>query len=485
MEKLLRAAAYVRVSTDDQTEYSPDAQLKAIKEFCRRNNYLLLDEHVYVEEGKSGRTATKRPEFQKMIGAAKSKEKPFDLIIVHKFDRFARSREDSVVYKALLKREYNIRVVSVAENIEDDKFSVILEAMLEAMAEYYSINLAEEVKKGMTEKAQRGEPLTIAPFGYVMDDKKLIPHPEQADVVKEIFQSFTEGRPMMAIAKDLNARGIRTNRGNGIELRTVEYILRNPVYTGKIRWTPTGKTRRNYDNPESLIIQGSHEPLISEDVFSRAYELLMANKRQWRKYSKVQSSASHWLVGLVRCDSCGGGLVKNGPDYLQCIKYVHGTCATSHALNIQAAEKVVLSRIYEDSQEGGELTIRGGNGAADSKGDLYEKQLAALERRLQRVKEAYSAGVDTLEEYKANKKMITAEIERVNMERDAQAAAAAAETAQPDYGAVKDRLRLAFLTLSAEDTPMEIKKTAAAASIAFILYNKAENRLDIVYNPAK
>ena len=84
---------------------------------------------------------------------AKSTPKPFDVILVHKFDRFARNREDSVVYKSLLRSELGIQVLSITENIGDDKMSVIIESMLEAMAEYYSLNLSDEVKKGMSEKA--------------------------------------------------------------------------------------------------------------------------------------------------------------------------------------------------------------------------------------------------------------------------------------------------------------------------------------------
>ena len=168
------AAAYIRVSTNDQTEYSPSAQLKAIKTWCNNNNYTLDTNHIYIDEGKSGRKAEKRPEFMKMIGSAKTKPAPFDVILVHKFDRFARNRTDSVVYKSLLQKEYGIKVISITETIENDKFSVIMESMLEAMAEYYSINLSEEVKKGMTEKASRGEPLSIAPFGYKMENKQLV-----------------------------------------------------------------------------------------------------------------------------------------------------------------------------------------------------------------------------------------------------------------------------------------------------------------------
>ena len=161
----LTGACYIRVSTEDQTEFSPDAQLKAIKSYAQKNNITLTKEFIFIDEGISGRRAEKRPEFMRMIALAKSKPRPFDVILVHKFDRFARSREDSVVYKSLLKKEAGIKVVSITESIEDDKFSIILEAMLEAMAEYYSLNLSDEVKKGMTEKATRGGLQNGAPFG--------------------------------------------------------------------------------------------------------------------------------------------------------------------------------------------------------------------------------------------------------------------------------------------------------------------------------
>ena len=135
------AAAYIRVSTDDQLEFSLDAQIKALKEYAKRNDMIILKEHIYADEGISGKRADKRPAFMKMIATSKKKPRPFEVILVHKFDRFARSREDSVVYKSMLKRESGIRVISITEQMEDDKFSVILEAMLEAMAEYYSLNL--------------------------------------------------------------------------------------------------------------------------------------------------------------------------------------------------------------------------------------------------------------------------------------------------------------------------------------------------------
>ena len=159
------AAAYIRVSTDDQIEFSPDSQLEKIREYAARNNFLQPDEYLFLDEGISGRSTGKREAFNKMISLAKSNPKPFDVILVWKYSRFARNREDSVVYKSMLRKQCHIDVISISEPIGDDKMSVLFESMIEAMDEYYSINLAEEVKRGMTEKAKRGGVLSVPPYG--------------------------------------------------------------------------------------------------------------------------------------------------------------------------------------------------------------------------------------------------------------------------------------------------------------------------------
>ena len=217
------AAVYIRVSTDDQTEYSPDAQLRALKNWAVANDYRVEPDHIYIDEGISGRKAERRPAFMAMIGAAKLNPSPFEAILVHKFDRFARSREDSVVYKSLLRKECGVRVISITESIDDDKFSIILEAMLEAMAEYYSINLAEEVKKGMTEKARRGERQTAAPFGYRAQDGTLVVEPSEAEAVRALFTRFADGESYFSLARWLNQCGYRTRRGN--LMQTAPYAI--------------------------------------------------------------------------------------------------------------------------------------------------------------------------------------------------------------------------------------------------------------------
>ncbi|MEF2919628.1 MAG: recombinase family protein, partial [Acutalibacteraceae bacterium] len=137
MSDIKIAAAYIRVSTDDQIEYSPDSQLKNIRSYAKSHGYIVPDEYIYIDEGISGKNTKKRPAFNKMIGTAKLTPKPFDAILLWKFSRFARNREDSIVYKSMLRKQLGIDVVSISESVGDDKMSIIFEAMIEAMDEYY------------------------------------------------------------------------------------------------------------------------------------------------------------------------------------------------------------------------------------------------------------------------------------------------------------------------------------------------------------
>ena len=213
MEKQI-AMAYARVSTEDQTEYSPSVQISDILEYAAKNNMYIPKEFIFVDEGISGKSAENRPAFQKMIKQARKKSNNVKYIIVHKFDRFSRKKDDQVLYKALLKKD-GVKVISVKEPIpEDDKFAVVYESMLEAMAEYYSLNLAEEVKKTMVKKAENGEFQSIAPFGYKNKDKTLVIEPKEADIVKMIYDKYLNGVSILQIAHIINSMGIRTHRGN-------------------------------------------------------------------------------------------------------------------------------------------------------------------------------------------------------------------------------------------------------------------------------
>ena len=411
------AAAYIRVSTDDQLEYSPDSQLEKIRLYAERNQILLPKEFIFVDEGISGRKTKNRPAFNEMIGLAKRKPKPFDVILVWKFSRFARNREDSIVYKSMLRKEHNIDVVSVSEDIGDDKLSILIEAIIEAMDEFYSINLAEEVKRGMTEKAKRGGVLSIPGFGYKVENGEYIVVPEEAEIIRKVFNDYVNGKGLLTIAKELNAMGVRTHRGNKIENRTVEYWLNNPVYIGKTRWNPDGKLSRNYTADTAIITDGPHEPIIDIETWDKAQKKMQEQKARFRKFfNSDRKGLSHWLTGILRCEKCGKVLSYQG-GYFGCSERSRGKCDGVGYIKAEKASKIVLDILSDMELPNVELNfaepelIEEITSNDDRK--IISTQIQRLEIRLERVKLAYEDGVDTLEEYKENKKSILDEIEKL------------------------------------------------------------------------
>lgn len=396
------AAAYIRVSTEDQVEYSPDSQLKAIRDYARKNDMILPEEFIFVDEGISGRKAAKRPEFMKMIGTAKIKPKQFDVILLWKFSRFARNREDSIVYKSMLRKQCGIEVISISEQLGEDKTSILIEALIEAMDEYYSINLAEEVRRGMTEKAQRGEVVSTPPFGYDVKDNVFVPNPETAPVVKMIFNKYLSGRGCLEIAKELNTMGIRTKYGNKWENRGVEYVLRNVVYTGKLTWTPVKSKTRDYKNEATIITQGKHEPIIEQEIFDKVQKMILEKKKLFPKHSR-QSSNEFMLKGFLKCSNCGGALVYALNDRVQCNRYSKGTCEVSHSASLIKLNASVINALKSDL-ETQNFNIYNIKSAEEQKGsDITPMLIEKEKKKLERIKEAYAAGIDTLEEYRSNK----------------------------------------------------------------------------------
>ncbi len=475
-------ACYIRVSTDDQTEFSPDAQLKAIKEYAKKNNITLAKQYIYVDEGISGKKAEKRPAFMEMIATAKLKPRPFDVILVHKFDRFARSREDSVVYKSLLKKEAGIKVVSITESIDDDKFSIILEAMLEAMAEYYSINLAEEVKKGMLEKATRGGLQTGAPFGYKVVNNMLEIVPEEATIVKLIFEKFVSREfGYRQLAEYVNQMGIRSHKGCKFENRTIEYILRNPAYIGKLRWTPTGRTRRNFDNPDTLIVESGHQPIVTTELWDKAQQTVAEIKELYPKRQRSTTEIRSWTYGLIKCGNCGKSLVTSVKEYYQCNGYSKGTCKISHAIKIKKVEELLLNQLKQDFSN--ELDIKIVPKSSDTdKSEEYNFILERLDKcsvKSQRIKEAYQDGIDTKEEYKQNKEALENEIASLNKQLNE--LNVELKQSESQEKSVYKRIKNTYELLCDDEVELDVKYQAAHFLINKVTYNKQEQTLYIEY----
>lgn len=413
-------AVYTRVSTDEQARdgYSLEAQLKDIKKYALNNDILIDSQFIFTDEGISGRKASKRPAFMKMIKQAKAKK--FDVILVHKFDRFSRNREDSIVYKSMLRKECGISVISVSEPLDpDDKMSVIIEAFLEAMAEYYSINLSSEVKKGQLEKHNKGELQTRPSFGYNVQNNKLVINDEQAKVVKMIFEQYAlEHLPMMQIAKNVNNLGIRTKSNNKFENRTIYYILNNVTYIGKLRYTQGRKNTYDFDDPNSIIVNGSHEPIIDIELWNLTQNELSKNNKWKKPKQHIDLEPKHWLKGIIRCKSCGCTMVMQTKTNLRCNGYNKGKCNNHTTLSIEKTYELVINSLKECLNSGTITNIVNKSKPKnnDNQYEILSDKLRQIVNKELRIKEAYQDGIDTLQEYKENKLILQREKERLTNE---------------------------------------------------------------------
>lgn len=469
------AAAYIRVSTEDQVEYSPDSQLKAIRDYARKNDMILPEEFIFVDEGISGRKAAKRPEFMKMIGTAKIKPKQFDVILLWKFSRFARNREDSIVYKSMLRKQCGIEVISISEQLGEDKTSILIEALIEAMDKYYSINLAEEVRRGMTEKAQRGEVVSTPPFGYDVKDNVFVPNPETAPIVKMIFNKYLSGRGCLEIAKELNTMGIRTKYGNKWENRGVEYVLRNVVYTGKLTWTPVKSKTRDYKNEATIITQGKHEPIIEQEIFDKVQEMILEKKKLFPKHSR-QSSNEFMLKGFLKCSNCGGALVYALNDRVQCNRYSKGTCEVSHSASLSKLNASVINALKSDL-ETQNFNIYNIKSAEEQKGsDITPMLIEKEKKKLERIKEAYAAGIDTLEEYCSNKEKILKAIEELDKNKKSSVI-----TKEDMHKKLSATIRQSLDILEDPNCSESLKNITLRSFVRQIVYAKKTQSIEILY----
>ena len=410
-------AIYIRVSTDKQEELSPDAQLRLLKEYAERNNIVIPNEYIFQDNGISGRKAEKRPDFQKMIGLAKSKEHPIDCIIVWKFSRFARNQEESILYKSLLKKN-DVEVLSISENTTGE-FGSLIERIIEWMDEYYSIRLSGEVFRGMSESAMRGNYLTRPPIGYLKSTRKGEPpiiDEERKIIPLTMKQMFLEGHSFKKICFYCLSKGWKTLNGNDYEPRDIEYILLNPFYAGIARWNYCyAGSRRQKPADEVIYAQGDWEALWSEEEWKEMSAIITTRKQQYSKTRKPREVASckHWLSGIMKCSTCGRSLSYSSSQYgnFQCWGHLKGKCKTSNGISEKNATRYVLDglkNILTADNISYEI-IR--NITIDKSIEIEElnKQLSRINQREQRAKTAYLDGIDSKEEYKLNKEIFQKE----------------------------------------------------------------------------
>lgn len=483
----MNAALYIRVSTEDQVELSPDSQKKLLLEYAKSNNLLVEDEHIFMDEGISGRKAEKRPEFMKMIGLAKSQNKPFEKILVWKFSRFARNQEESIVYKNMLRKD-NIEVISISEPIIDGPFGALIERIIEWMDEYYSIRLSGEVMRGMKEKAMRGRVVSPPTYGYNVINSKYIINESEARIVRKSFDMLINGDTCGVIAKHLNSLGVKNKKGNLFTGRVIRYMIQNPVYYGMIRWnyaTQQGTGRKVNPEEDWIIVKGEHNPIITEEIWKKANNLLKTTKPTSRP---ISTGYKHWLGGILRCKECGGTLTfgttytrRNGKEYkcekYSCNNYIKGKCLSCSSISIKKIEKEVMTLLSETSYllstDGcfDQLNIRVEDNSNEQA--LFNKQLENLSKRLAKAKEAYLSGIDTLEEYKQNKSSIEADKNTILTKLNS------IQNPQLESKELLDICKNAIQILHNPNSTIEDKNKALKKFIDSIVYDKKSATLDI------
>lgn len=475
--------AYIRVSSHGQEDYSPDAQLRLIEEYAAEHDMIVTG--VYQDLGISGRSADKRTEFIRMIAECKDKSHPYDAILVWKFSRFARNQDESIVYKSLLKKE-KVDVISISEPIPEGFAGGLIERILEWMDEYYSIRLSGEVRRGMTQKALNGGYNAQPPIGYI---KERGPHTipqidvKYADMVRSIFNMYAiEQRSMLYIAGYLNMQGYRTRRGHKWENRNIAYIIQNPFYIGKIRWNNT--ERRSHCKEivgETIIVQGQHEPLISEELWNAANERYNAVSAKYQTPHQGIHIA-HWLSGMLKCPYCGGSLsFSKQPDYsyFSCAKRKRGQCTKTPVASIgmKKAETYVLQGLKEiiDNKKLEKLAPLPKQNDNNIEHNLMER-LTSLTRQIDRLRESYLAGIDTLEEYKENRMLIKKEMDIIQEKLDS---IKESTPSQPSLSHFESVYEFLYASAEPDDKDLIIRKNDALHSIVdHIVYNKETDSME-------
>lgn len=352
-----KGVIYARYSSERQNEQSIAGQVAECTTWANNNDITVV--HVYHDEALTGKT-DRRPDFQQMIKDAK--EGKFDYVIVYKLDRFARNRYDSAVYKAQLKK-YGVRVLSAMEAIGDGPESIILEGMLESVAEYYSANLAQNVMRGMRQNAELGKYTGgIVPLGYKIDDNmQYVIDENTAHIVRKVYEMYNNGHTLRHICTVLNEAGYKSTNGKSFSYNSLHRILRNPKYIGRYEFM-------------DIVVEGGVPAIIDVETFEKAQA---RNRKNKASPASAKSPVDFRLTGKLFCGKCGSnmtgdsgiGRTKEPYYYYSCISKKRRTGCRKKSIKKDVIERLVVDTTIREvlSDESIELL-------AQNAFEFYEKE---------------------------------------------------------------------------------------------------------------
>ena len=335
------AVAYARYSSAGQRDVSIDQQLSDIRAFAKREGYTLV--HEYADHARSGfKNTSARTAFQSMLSAAESGT--YDTIIAWKVDRFGRNREDSAIYKGKLRR-FGVKVLYAMEPIPEGSAGVLLEGMLEATAEWYSRQLSENVTRGMTDNAHRCLYNGTRVLGYRRGpDGRYALDPDEAGIVRNIFDLYVSGNSAARICRQLNAQGVKTSRGCAFSPESLLRMISNERYTGVYIWG-------------DIRVDGGMPAIISKKDFEEAQQMKKKTSRHIE-----QGSIDFLLTGKAFCGYCGAAMIGDSGTSKNGSRHYYYTCqgrksrkgckkkATTKDYLEKAVIDFVLDRVLSDAE---------------------------------------------------------------------------------------------------------------------------------------
>ena len=305
----MKGVIYARYSSDNQREESIEGQLRECKEFAEKKGITIVN--IYVDRALSAKTDN-RPDFQKMI--KDSAKGLFEVAIVWKLDRFARNRYDSAVYKSKLKKN-GVKVLSAKENISEGSEGIILEAMLEGFAEYYSAELSEKVKRGLKENALKCKHNSgLVTYGFSIDeDRHYLINPMTAPIVSESFEKYDVGTTIKEIVDSLNDRGIKTLKGSKFTINIITKMLKNRRYMGEYRFA-------------DVVIPDGMPAIVSKELFERVQARMEKNKKAPARY---KAEHRYLLTTKLFCGKCGAIMAGENGTSKTMRKYYYYKCGNA------------------------------------------------------------------------------------------------------------------------------------------------------------
>lgn len=301
-------ALYLRFSSDRQSEQSIEGQLRDAIAYCKCNSYRVTA--VYVDRATTARKDVEnRTSFLQMI--ADSDKRRWQYILVWKLDRFMRNRADSAVYKMKLRRN-GVRVLSVTEHIPDNPEGIILESVLEGMAEFYSAELSQKITRGMRESALKCQSIggTI-PLGYKVDNHKLVIDHTTAPIVQRAFELYANGWTVADICRDFNARGYKTARGAEFNANSFKSMFKNKRYIGTYLY-------------KDMEVENGMPAIIDDALFAEVGKRLKKNQAA-PAHSKAR--VDYLLSGKLFCGHCGEMMIGDCGTSKTGVTHYYYTCS--------------------------------------------------------------------------------------------------------------------------------------------------------------